>query len=95
MVGAFQVNAWFVVAAATGVIFSAAYALTLYRKVALGNIENPKLGAILDLDSREWVTFVPLVVATLIMGLAPSIVLHFTEGSAQAIAAAYAGSLVP
>ena len=43
MVGAFQVNAWIAAAAALGVIFSAAYALTLYRKVALGNIENPKL----------------------------------------------------
>src|SRR5690242_13180896 len=95
MVGAFQINAWFVVAAATGVIFSAAYALTLYRKVALGNIENPKLGNILDLDGREWVTFIPLIVATLVMGLAPSLVLHFTEGSAQSIAAAYAGSVAP
>jgi NADH-quinone oxidoreductase subunit M len=95
MVGAFQVNAWFVVAAASGVIFSAAYALTLYRKVALGNIENSKLSGILDLDGREWVTFIPLVVATLVMGLAPNIVLHFTEGSAQSIAAAYAGSVAP
>ncbi|HVV34948.1 MAG TPA: NADH-quinone oxidoreductase subunit M [Vitreimonas sp.] len=95
LVGAFQVNAWFVVAATTGVIFSAVYALTLYRKVALGNIENPKLGGILDLDGREWVTFVPLIVATLIMGLAPSIVLHFTEGAAQSIATAYAGGVTP
>jgi NADH-quinone oxidoreductase subunit M len=95
MVGAFQINAWFVAVAATGVIFSAAYALTLYRKVALGNIENPKLGAILDLDGREWVQFAPLVVATLVMGLAPSLVLHFTESAAQAIVAAYAGDAGP
>jgi len=95
MVGAFQINAWFVVAAASGVILSAAYALTLYRKVALGNIENPKLSAILDLDGREWVTFAPLMVATLIMGLAPSIVLHFTEGAAQSIVSAYAGGATP
>jgi NADH-quinone oxidoreductase subunit M len=31
MVGAFQVNAWAAAGAALGVIFSAAYALTLYR----------------------------------------------------------------
>jgi NADH-quinone oxidoreductase subunit M len=92
MVGAFQVNAWFVAAAATGVIFSAAYALTLYRKVALGDIVNPKLGGILDLDAREWVTFAPLIVATLVMGLAPNYILHFTEGAAQAIATAYSGA---
>jgi NADH-quinone oxidoreductase subunit M len=92
MVGAFQINAWFVAVAATGVIFSAAYALTLYRKVALGNIVNPKLAGIADLEAREWVQFVPLVVATLVMGLAPHYILQFTDGTAHAIAAAYSGA---
>jgi NADH-quinone oxidoreductase subunit M len=85
MVGAFEVNAWVAAGACLGVILSAAYALTLYRKVALGVIENPKLADITDLDAREWVMFVPLVVATLIMGLAPSYVLAFTESSASVV----------
>ncbi len=92
MVGAFQVHAWFVAVAATGVIFSAAYALTLYRKVALGAITNPKLSGIADLEAREWVQFVPLAVATLMMGLAPHYILQFTEETAHAIAAAYNGA---
>ena len=92
MVGAFQVNAWIAAAAALGVIFSAAYALTLYRKVALGNIENPKLDKIADLDAREWVQFVPLIIATLIMGLAPTYVLDFTANSAQTIISQFAGA---
>lgn len=91
MVGAFQVNAWVAAGAALGVILSAAYALTLYRKVAFGVIENPKLDGIADLDAREWITFVPLVLATLVMGLAPSYVLDFTRSSAETIAAAFAG----
>jgi NADH-quinone oxidoreductase subunit M len=65
--------------------------LTLYRKVALGTIVNPKLDGIADLEVREWVTFVPLVIATLIMGLGPSYVLDFTRSSAAAIATAYSG----
>ncbi|MGQ0531183.1 MAG: NADH-quinone oxidoreductase subunit M [Caulobacteraceae bacterium] len=92
MVGAFQVNAWVAAGAALGVIFSASYALTLYRKVAFGVIENPKLDKISDLDSREWVTFVPLVLATLIMGLAPAYVLEFTQSSAQTIVSQFAGA---
>jgi NADH-quinone oxidoreductase subunit M len=92
MVGAFQVNAWVAMGACLGVILSAAYALTLYRKVALGAIENPKLGGILDLDAREWVMFVPLVIATLLMGLAPSHVLDFTNSSASAIVQAFQGA---
>jgi NADH-quinone oxidoreductase subunit M len=85
MVGAFQANVWAAAGACLGVIFSAAYALTLYRKVALGVVENPKLAAIADIDGREWITFAPLVVATLVMGLAPALVLDFTRNSAQAV----------
>jgi len=91
MVGAFQVNAWVAAGAALGVILSAAYALTLYRKVAFGTIENPKLDKISDLDAREWITFVPLILATLVMGLAPGYVLDFTQNSALAISTAFAG----
>ena len=95
MVGTFQVNAWVAAGACLGVIFSAAYALTLYRKVAFGVIENPKLDGIADLDIREWITFIPLVIATLVMGLAPGYVLNFTRSSAEAIAAAYATGAAP
>jgi NADH-quinone oxidoreductase subunit M len=92
MVGAFQVNAWVAAGACLGVIFSASYALTLYRKVAFGVIENPKLDGIMDLDAREWIIFIPLVVATLVMGLAPAYVLDFTSVSSQAISQAFMGA---
>jgi NADH-quinone oxidoreductase subunit M len=95
MVGAFQVNAWVAAGACLGIIFSASYALTLYRKVSLGVIENPKLDGIADLDAREWITFIPLVIATLVMGLAPSYVLDFTRSSAERIAAFYATGAAP
>jgi NADH-quinone oxidoreductase subunit M len=92
MVGAFQVNAWVAAGACLGVIFSASYALTLYRKVAFGVIENPKLDGITDLEAREWITFIPLVIATIFMGLAPAYVLDFTRPSAEAISAAFLGA---
>jgi NADH-quinone oxidoreductase subunit M len=91
MTGAFGVNAWVAAGAALGVILSAAYALTLYRKVSFGTIENPKLATITDIDRREWITFAPLVIATLVMGLAPSLVLDFTHASAEAIVSAFSG----
>jgi NADH-quinone oxidoreductase subunit M len=91
MVGAFQVNVWAAAGACLGVIFSAAYALTLYRKVTLGVIENDKLSGIADIDMREWIIFAPLVIGTIWMGLAPGAVLDFTSAAAQAIVAAYAG----
>ncbi|MET0182263.1 MAG: NADH-quinone oxidoreductase subunit M [Caulobacterales bacterium] len=92
MMGAFQVNAWVAAGAALGVIFSAVYALTLYRKVTLGTIENPKLAGITDLEAREWVIFVPLVIATLVMGIAPSLIFDFTKASAETVVAAFGGA---
>ena len=92
MVGAFQAAPWAAAGACLGVIFSAAYALTLYRKVSFGVIENPKLMGINDLDAREWIIFAPLVIATLIMGLASTTVLDFTEHSARTIVAAFGGA---
>jgi NADH-quinone oxidoreductase subunit M len=92
MVGTFQINAWVAAGAALGVIFSAAYALTLYRKVAFGVIENPKLDKIADLDAREWVTFIPLIIATFIMGLAPAYVLDFTQASTATIVQQFTGA---
>jgi NADH-quinone oxidoreductase subunit M len=89
MTGAFQVNPWVAAGAATGVILSAVYALTLYRKVALGVIENPKLLTIADFDAREWAIFLPLIVATLAFGLAPGLALDFTRASIHQLAQTY------
>jgi NADH-quinone oxidoreductase subunit M len=92
LTGTFKANAWVAAGAALGVILSAVYALTLYRKVTLGVIENDKLAAIPDLTVTEWLVFAPLVIATLAMGLAPSAVLDFTATSARAAVAALGGA---
>jgi NADH-quinone oxidoreductase subunit M len=95
MTGAFQVNLWVAAGAALGVILSAAYALTLYRKVAFGVIENPKLADITDMNAREWITFAPLVIATLLLGFAPMYALDFTEPAVKALTTAYQAAIAP
>ena len=89
MVGAYNVSTWTVFFAATGVIFSAAYALTLYRRVAFGEITNPQLSTITDLDWREIVVFAPLIVGTLVLGVYPNLVFDVTHASADAVVQAY------
>jgi NADH-quinone oxidoreductase subunit M len=81
MTGAYQVNSWVAFGAAFGVILSAVYALTLYRRVVYGDIVNPKLSAITDLNMREIITFVPLVVSMLVLGIAPSLITDITAAS--------------
>jgi NADH-quinone oxidoreductase subunit M len=90
MQGAFLVNPWVAVGAAFGVILSAAYALTLYRKVVFGEMTNPALAAITDMDWREILIFAPLVLGTLALGVAPSLVTDITGPAVNAMLAGLA-----
>jgi NADH-quinone oxidoreductase subunit M len=89
MTGAYQASTWAALIAASGVIFSAVYALTLYRNVMFGEIVNPKLADISDIDKRELLIFVPLIVGTIWLGLQPDLILNTTAASVDAVVGAY------
>lgn len=72
LVGAFQANTWVALIATSGVIFAAAYALWLYRRVVFGELTKADLKAMVDLSPREIAIFAPLVVMTLWMGIYPA-----------------------
>ena len=74
MMGAFQVNTWVTAVAASGVIFSAGYALWLYRRVVFGDLIKESLKTIQDMTAREKWIFAPLVAMTLLLGVYPSLV---------------------
>jgi NADH-quinone oxidoreductase subunit M len=85
MVGGFQASTWAAAGAALGVIFSAIYMLTLYRRVVFGEITNPALNGIRDLNVIELVCIVPLALLTLLFGVAPNLIFNVTEGAANRI----------
>ena len=89
MTGTYQVSTWTAVVAASGVILSAMYALTLYRRVIFGEMTNPALASITDLDVREALIFVPLILSTLYLGVQPDVVFQVTDSSVQALVGAY------
>ena len=60
--------------ATSGVIFSAAYALYLYRRVVFGDLIKESLKSITEMNSREKAIFAPLVFMTLLLGVYPSLV---------------------
>lgn len=72
LVGAFQANTWVALIATSGVIFAAAYALYLYRRVIFGELTKADLKAMVDLTPREIAIFAPLVIMTLWMGIYPA-----------------------
>ena len=89
MTGVYQVSTWAAFVAASGVILSAIYALTLYRNVMFGEIVNPALKTIADIDMRELALFVPLIVGTIWLGVQPGLVLNYTAASVEALTATY------
>jgi NADH-quinone oxidoreductase subunit M len=93
MVGVYQVSTWTAIVAASGVILSAVYMLTLYRSVVFGTITNPKLETITDLNWREIAIFAPLVVGTLYLGLQPNSVFDLTSASVDQLVRVYQAAI--
>jgi NADH-quinone oxidoreductase subunit M len=93
MTGVYEVSTWTALAAASGVILSAVYALTLYRRVIFGTLDNPQLATIGDMDRREVLVFAPLIVGTLLLGFAPGLVTEATEASVNALIAQFSAAV--
>lgn len=89
LMGAFRANTWVAAIAATGVILSAAYALWLFRRVAMGSLVKESLRSITDMSLRERVIFVPLIVATLVLGIYPRLVTDITGPAVEALVTQY------
>jgi NADH-quinone oxidoreductase subunit M len=76
IMGAMKANFWVAFAAATTLVFGAAYTLWMYKRVVFGPVANDHVAALTDLDGREFFVLSALAVAVLAMGIYP---LPFTE----------------
>ena len=95
LLAAFKVNTWVALFATSGVIWSAAYALWLYRRVIFGELVKPTLKAIQDLSYREIGIMAPLVVLTILLGFYPAPVLDVAAVPVKKLVAAYEASVRP
>ena len=87
MVGTFQASTWAAAGAALGVIFSAVYMLTLYRRTVFGEITNPELNDIKDVNVKELICLIPLAIGTILLGIVPNLIFDITrESSLHALA---------
>ena len=81
MVGGFQASTWAAAGAALGVIFSAVYMLTLYRRVVFGEMTNEKLFDIKDVTALEFFILGLLAISALAFGVFPGLIFDLTKGS--------------
>jgi NADH-quinone oxidoreductase subunit M len=71
IMGAVKANFWYAFAAATTLIFGAAYTLWMYKRVIFGAVANERVAALKDLNGREALVLGLLAVAVLAMGVYP------------------------
>ncbi|MEC8016930.1 NADH-quinone oxidoreductase subunit M [Phaeobacter italicus] len=93
LMGTFQKNTWVAMIATTGVIFSAGYALWLYRRVVFGDLIKESLKTIKDMTARERFIFAPLVIMTILLGVYPAVVTDIISPSTEALIANFNQSL--
>ncbi len=95
LLGVFAANSWVALIATSGVIFSAAYALFLYRRVIFGVLDeaNLKLAAMKDVNGRELACLAPLVVLTIYYGVQPGPVLDACAASVDLLIKNYQAAL--
>ncbi len=93
LLGAFQVNSWVALLAATGIVLGAAYMLYLYRRVIFGKLTKEELLNILDLNRREMLVFAPLVAIVMVMGIYPMPFLEVMDASVEGLIERYEQAL--
>jgi NADH-quinone oxidoreductase subunit M len=74
-------NRWFAALAAIGVILAAVYLLYMFQKLFLGPVDKEENRVLLDLNWREIVTLVPLLIFIFWIGLYPSPFFNLMESS--------------
>jgi NADH-quinone oxidoreductase subunit M len=71
ILGAVKSNFWLGVAAASALIFGAAYTLWMFKRVYLGPVSNDDVKSLTDINSREFLMLALLAIAVLAMGVYP------------------------
>lgn len=82
--GSFRAAPWAALVAVSGVLLGAIYMLSLTRRMMFGDVGVALKAHPVKLTWTEWVAIVPLVVAMVILGLQPTGLLAFAEGSVSA-----------
>jgi len=98
LLGAFGSQAigspWFAGLAAVGVILAAVYLLFMFQKLFLGPVDKEENRVLLDLNWREIVTLVPLLIFIFWIGLYPTPFFNLIAPSVDKLVVALQGAAV-
>jgi proton-translocating NADH-quinone oxidoreductase chain M len=75
LTGSFKVNTSITFLGATSMVIGGGYSLWLFNRIAYGNLKIQYTSKFLDLNLRECLVFLPLLLGTLITGIYPDVFL--------------------
>tara|TARA_Y100001980_G_C14526964_1_gene302542 strand:- start:799 stop:1626 length:828 start_codon:yes stop_codon:yes gene_type:complete len=93
LLGTFKANFLVATIASIGVILGAAYILWLYRRVVFGEITNPDVKSLKDLNNSEILVLTSLAVLTILFGFYPDPLLSTTSVSVDGLIDIYENNL--
>ena len=83
ILGVMQANIWYAVLAGTTLIVGAAYTLWMVKRVFWGEVTNPAVATLSDINAREFGILAILAVAVVAMGLYPQPVIDIMHVSIE------------
>ncbi len=95
ILGAIQVNFWYSFAAATTLIFGAAYTLWMVKRVIFGAVANDNVATLKDINGREFLFLAILAIAVLGMGIYPKPFTDMMQASVQQLLQQVSQSKLP
>ena len=95
IMGTIKVNFWYAFAAATTLIFGAAYTLWMYKRVIFGSVTNHHVEELTDINAREILIMTILAVFVLAMGIYPLPVSEILHASVNDLLLHVAHSKLP
>ncbi|MGH0035889.1 MAG: NADH-quinone oxidoreductase subunit M [Myxococcota bacterium] len=85
LLGTFQADRWVAVVATSGVVLAAAYMLWMVRRVMFGQVIHPENRGLIDLDWRERLVMVAIIVPIVWIGLHPGPMLQRIEPAVASV----------
>ena len=95
ILGSVRTSVWYAAAAATTLVFGAAYTLWMYKRVIFGAVANRHVAALSDLNGRELLVLGLLAAPVLVMGIWPDPFAEVLHTSVNDLLAHVARSKLP
>jgi NADH-quinone oxidoreductase subunit M len=78
LAGAISKNISIMILTATGMLFSSIYSIWLFNRLCFGNLKVQYINKYKEIKGIEFFCLLPLILLTIILGIAPDIILNYT-----------------